>query len=207
MGKRQDNLIALLKTHTNKVDCEFIPKPQFQHYKDSKYYQELIRIYRSLGGKQNEIPFNIGKYDCIVNGMIVELDEENHFNRYRAITLKAGIYQNGKTLNLERYLDYCKTYEDKCNTHGGYWSNNSTEKLFGKSNNNGNLNGEGSSRWKQRAFYDLLKDHIPLILDIPVKRISIYDTIILGSTRYKINDILKGSDKRFAESIYKTIFS
>ena len=207
MGARQENLINLLKVTSDKVDCEVISKPTLEDYKRSIYYNELLSIYKALNGGQPEIPFNIGKYDCIINGTIVELDEENHFNRYRAITLQATIYKKKNVLNNESYLGYCKLFETKCQARGGYWQNDSSDRQFNNSDIAGSFQSKGSSRWKQRAFYDLLKDHIPFILDIPVKRISIYDTIEVNKIPYTINNILNKGDKAFAPAIFKTIFS
>jgi hypothetical protein len=207
MKVREINLIKLLKLTTDKVNCEVILKPQLADYKDSCFYNQLYSIYTKFGGIQNEVPFNIGSYDCIVNGTIVELDEENHFNRYRAITLEADIYNDDSTLKKGKYLNYCKVYESKCGKGGGFWSNDSSDRWFGKSNSPGNLVNPGSSRWKQRAFYDLLKDHIPYILGIPVKRISIYETIAVGRTQHSVNDILMGLHTQYAQPIYKKLFS
>src|ERR1700733_15114844 len=111
MKQRETNIINLLKQCSDKVDCEIIIKPQLTDYKNSQFYKELNSIYKKLDGTQNEIPFNIGNYDCIVNRTIVELDEENHFNRYRATTLQAGIYKNSTTLKKDNYLSYCNLYE------------------------------------------------------------------------------------------------
>jgi hypothetical protein len=44
----------------------------------------------------------------------------------------------------------------------------------------------GSSRWKQRAYNDLLRDISSRILDVPVLRISIFDTF----DGHKVNDLL-----------------
>jgi len=52
---------------------------------------------------------------------------------------------------------------------------NSIEKMFIKSGLEGDLVGNGSSRWRQRAYYDFLKDIISSIRNIPIIRISIYD--------------------------------
>ena len=67
----------------------------------------------------------------------------------------------------------------KAGRYGEKWCNSSTEKLFGKSSINGDLNGNGSSRWKQRAFYDFLKDISYLFMDINIIRISVWDEIII----------------------------
>ena len=69
--------------------------------------------------------------------------------------------------------------------------NDSSEKLFIKSNDNGCLNGTGSSRWRQRAFYDFLRDVTGLIKGIPVIRLSVYQ-IFKGK---KVQEIIESKDK------------
>ena len=64
----------------------------------------------------------------------------------------------------------------KAGSYGGKWKNSSTDTQFKPSNEEGVLDGNGSSRWKQRAFYDFLKDVHGIVRGIPVIRISIYDT-------------------------------
>jgi len=205
MGKRQEILINLLKTQSSKVNCAVISKPTVIDFKKSKCYNELLKIYRSLGGGQPEIPFNIGAYDCTIDGTIVELDEENHFNRYRLLTLQSDNYSSNSILVKDNYLSFCKAYESKCQARGGYWSSPSSEKQFGKSDEPGQFIKGGSSRWKQRAFYDLLKDHIPQLLGVPVKRISIYDSIDINESKISIDNVLKKGEKQYAPFIYKRI--
>lgn len=205
--ERETNLIELLKLQSKKADCSAVPKPQLIDYKSQQFYSELLSIYHKLNGTQKDIPFNIGNYDCVIDNTIVELDEENHFNRYRYITLEATIYKKNGVLNKERYSSYCKLYEDKCRKNGGFWCNDSSDRLFGQSDLPGIIGKHGSSRWKQRAFYDMLKDHIPLILNVPVKRISIYDEIIFDNKKLTIDNILKSGDKKFASVVYNKIFN
>ena len=69
--------------------------------------------------------------------------------------------------------------------------NDSSEKLFIKSNDNGCLNGTGSSRWRQRAFYDFLRDVTGLIKGIPVIRLSVYQTF----KGKKVQEIIESKDK------------
>lgn len=175
--------------------------PSLVNYKVSDYYAEIFSIYKELGGIQNEIPFFISKLDYFNKGKIVELDEENHFNRYRKITLRASIYESGKTLDKNSYIQYCRLFESNCQTHGGYWENSSTKKKFGPSDEPGILNKLGSSRWKQRAFYDMLKDFIPYFTNISIKRISIYDKIDYNGNNLSIGNILQSGDLKYKEVI------
>lgn len=63
--------------------------------------------------------------------------------------------------------------------------------MFIKSNDNGCLNGAGSSRWRQRAFYDFLRDVTGLIKGIPVIRLSVYQTF----KGKKVQEIIESKDK------------
>jgi hypothetical protein len=62
--------------------------------------------------------------------------------------------------------------------------------MFLKSNADGDLSDNGSSRWRQRAYYDFIKDVTSSIKRIPILRISIYDKF-RGRT---IGDILSSND-------------
>ncbi|WP_314321453.1 hypothetical protein [Prevotella nigrescens] len=155
------------------------------------FSNEVERIYKELGGTLDDFPINFGSWDISTPEFIIELDEENHFNRYRQQTLNSDIYQKIKGFPLNEYQQYCIKYESRCITHGGYWKNNSSENQFIKSDDNGILNGSGSSRWKQRAFYDLLRDVTGLIKGIPVIRLSIYQTFKGKS----VQDIIRTKDE------------
>jgi len=65
------------------------------------------------------------------------------------------------------------------------------EKQFGQAAPARDLSGTGSPRWKQRAFYDFIKDLSPLIISVSMARISIWDEIKVKQKSFLINDILK----------------
>ena len=116
-----------------------------------------------------------------VNYLAIELDEEQHFNRYRTITLSCPEYLRMPWFPLSPYQDYCLTFEPLClakASHLGYWSTMGSVKTFGPPGPKGVLTGSGSPRWKQRAYYDYLRDIIPLVCPVlRVARLSIYDNI------------------------------
>lgn len=79
---------------------------------------------------------------------------------------------------------------------------NSSEKFFLKSNDYGVLEGNGSSRWRQRAFNDFLKDVNSVIRNKPVIRVSIYDEYD-GET---IGSILNRRDrKKTTDFVYSVL--
>lgn len=73
---------------------------------------------------------------------------------------------------------FCDEYESNClsaASWGNNWKTDSAERQFGHSDPEGCLGEKGSSRWKQRAFYDLLKDVANLMMKRPVIRFSIWE--------------------------------
>lgn len=163
-------------------------------------YSEVKSMYKELGGTQEDPPLTFGPWDISTPKFIIELDEENHFNRYRYKTLNSAIYQEIKGFRLDEYRCFCTLYESSCRKHGGFWKNNSSEMLFVKSDDNGCLDGAGSSRWRQRAFYDFLRDVTGLIKEIPVIRLSIYQTF----KDRKVYDIIESKDKAMILDLVRT---
>jgi hypothetical protein len=70
------------------------------------------------------------------------------------------------------------------------WSNASSEREFEPPGERGQLAGDGSPRWKQRAFYDYIKDLAPRTIGVPISRISIYDTVSINGARTTIDGLL-----------------
>ena len=98
-------------------------------------------------------------------------------------------------------------YEFECLKAGKYsrkWSNPSCDKMFGTANEQGNLDQNGSSRWKQRAFYDFIKDVSYLTTNIPVVRLSIYQNILIGDRSYSLGEALQ-NEKIHDEILKKEI--
>lgn len=153
---------------------------------DRKY---VLDLYQRLGGVQAEPKLRPGSWDASFAGLVVELDEEFHFNRYRAVTLT--------TSNLpwtSVYLDYSRLHEGRCLQRarvGGRWSNPSCERQFGPAAPPGDLGAPGGApRWKQRALYDAMKDHVPRLgFGVQVARVAVFDQIN-GCT---VEDILRGT--------------
>ncbi|MDB4904034.1 MAG: hypothetical protein JWQ63_3315 [Mucilaginibacter sp.] len=176
MGRRQNNLKKIVHSICEE---EKQLKPSSSEILTSKYSNHIFEAYSFFEGKLNVPPTGFGPWDISTNKFIIELDEERHFNRYRFSTLESPFYKKYEYFSLTDYKAYCKEKEKNClkaAQFGGNWKNNSTEKHFCKSNLNGVLDDNGSSRWKQRAYYDFLKDITSKILKVPLIRISVYDT-------------------------------
>lgn len=159
---------------------------------------ELLTVYKSIGGCLEMAPFKFGSWDIFTDNFIIELDEEQHFNRYRKKTLESSIYKKYNWFNVDVYNTYCIEKENIClkkAKRGGYWKNNSTEKQFGIASLNGDFSGNGSPRWKQRAFYDFCRDLYSKVNNIPVYRFSIYDEMINNGQKIILGKALENNDK------------
>lgn len=177
MKLRETNLVNLI---SKEYGLSTIKKKFKVNELSKSQKSELVKVYHSIGGILKEVPVRFGSWDIVTDNFIIELDEEQHFNRYRKITLESSIYENYKWFDVKKYKIYCDEKELICLKkagYGGYWKNDSTERQFGLASEKGDLSGNGSPRWKQRAFYDFCRDFYSIVFEIPVYRFSIYDKI------------------------------
>ena len=79
---------------------------------------EVRRLYEQLGGCRRDVRFAPGGWDLVTtDGLAVELDEQFHFTRYRAMTLRT---QRLAALPwAEPYLEYCAQFETAAARGGG----------------------------------------------------------------------------------------
>jgi hypothetical protein len=178
--KMEDNLIKLFRDAS--LDCYTGERPtiRFRYLEGSELGHEVQSVYRELGGGLPSPPDRVGHWDMVVEDVPVELDESRHFNRYRATTLRSSIYAKVNGFDVRYYARLCDEMESECLRHarfGGYWTNPSCETQFGPSSAPGDLTGGGAPRWKQRAFYDFLKDVNGFLERRHVIRFSIYDSV------------------------------
>ncbi|BBY44183.1 hypothetical protein MCEL_24780 [Mycolicibacterium celeriflavum] len=141
---------------------------------------QVVELFEILGGRTPMPPLRPGAWDLAFDaGVVVELDEELHFNRYRAKVLQTSWASD---LPWHRvYLAHCRDREQECLAAGKWgkrWTNPSCEAVFGPPGAPGDLVGTGSPRWKQRALYDAVKDvaglHSP---NLRLCRLSIWDRV------------------------------
>lgn len=117
-----------------------------------------------------------GPWDMqLTDGTFVELDEENHFTRYRAMALQSPWAQSLPW--GARWAEYCRDYEGKAQARGAYWHTARAGQMFGASDPPRSFKGGGSARWKQRALYDSMKDLAAASGSVSLARLSIYDKI------------------------------
>jgi hypothetical protein len=146
-------------------------------------------LYRLLGVVQEQPIFRPGDWDLPFAGpLLVELDEELHFNRYRCATLDTS--WEADLPWTDEYRRYCVEHERECldaADWGKRWVNESTARMFSGGPPR-ELDGDGAPRWKQRALYDALKDTLPLVGCGRLARIATYDDV----SGVKIGTMLDG---------------
>ncbi|WP_346234070.1 DUF7255 family protein [Parafrigoribacterium mesophilum] len=135
--------------------------------------------YRRLGGRLDTPPLRPGSWDLAFEGeLLVELDEELHFNRYRHLTLEPEWAANLPWRS--KYSAYSVDREVDCLSAGKWgqrWTTSSSESLFGTADTPGTFLTSGAPRWKQRALYDAMKDALAAVGVVRLARLSIYDAV------------------------------
>lgn len=167
----------------------------------SAYYDEILSVYRRLGGILPVVPCNLKKGDIVLPDIIVELDEEQHFNRYRLVTLESPLYNKLGKFPLDQYRLFCREHEKACRSDGKFWTSDPCEIQFGKAGERGVLDGQGAPRWKQRAFYDFLKDVSVLIIDTQYVRVSIYDKVKYSGLVKTVDYVIRNQEQDGIEAI------
>ena len=148
-------------------------------------------VYQRLNGIQSRDAFDADPepWDLSVDGLLVELDDQRHFNRYRLCTLASPIYAQ-LTFPLREYRDWCVTHERTLRS--GIWTNEACERLFGPAGPEKGLTplggavdvadidvstGTGSPCLRQRALHDFVKDAWVLCSDVRASRVSVWDFV------------------------------
>lgn len=140
----------------------------------------MVDVYRALGGVRDDAEFTAGVWDfACSDGLFVEFDEALHFNRYRPVTLQTS--WSSELPWAQDYSGYSGTMEGMClkdGKSGGRWASPSSDAMFGGSDAPGVFSEKGSSRWKQRALYDAVRDaHARFTPGLTLARVSIHDEI------------------------------
>lgn len=138
--------------------------------------------YLQLGGIQVTPLLKPVGWDLSLRGpsgrLVVELDEQQHFTRYRHATL-SGAWAEALPWALD-YRRYCQTREgDALATHasGGFWESIGSTTQFGEGAHPGDLAGAGSPGWKQRALYDAMRDAAAATGAVRLARLAVHDDL------------------------------
>lgn len=178
IGKREVKLGELLERAGLRRAPARPPAPRMGDHPDADEW--ALDLYQILGGTQPAPKLRPGAWDLVFEDLVIELDEEQHFNRYRADTLAPSWC--GALPWLTDYQKQSKSREKdslRKASFGGFWSNPSCVGLFGPPAPPRALDSLGGSpRWKQRALYDAMKDaHALLVLGVPFARLSVHDEV------------------------------
>ncbi len=213
MGKMQQSLERLLSV-AGECTKRTLRVPRWADVRSVGVEAAIESVYQNLGGGGSSLEDvfsglrNLRAWDIEVDGIALELDEALHFNRYRATTLRSALYAGLKGFPLTAYQKYCAEYESEClssGSYGGKWSNPSCERQFGSAAVAGNLEGGGSPRWKQRAFYDFVKDLSPLFSGLRLARIAVWDQIPDGKQIRRVADILKNPSASSPDTLLRHV--
>lgn len=204
MGLRETTFAAILVDAGLDTSTTMLPVPTFESIVVAGLGDLATQMYRRLGGIMSLPRIAPREWDVVAGGVAWELDEEQHFNRYRLITLRSGIYRRLKSFDRTSYRRYCVAHEHRCLRKAGrqgYWTNKSTVAEFGPGGEPGVFSGGGSPRWKQRAYYDFVKDLSPLLLNLRMVRVSVWDAIAGESRTASVGWVLDqvGQGRRGAE--------
>ena len=111
MGERQKYLEEIINSYISEMNKNKYKKLSIRDIINSKYENDILAVYKELGGVTDNFAFRIDGYDVQADKFVIELDEELHFNRYRKITLQSELYNEPKKFPLENYKKYCEVYE------------------------------------------------------------------------------------------------
>jgi hypothetical protein len=119
---RARHLHALLERHGYRAELEggfHAPRPDVASMPDN-LADETMAVYRDLAVHRlprdgESFPtFRPDDWDLRVEGVLIELDEERHFNRYRGQTLRASAYERLEAFPLETFRAFCVQHESDC---------------------------------------------------------------------------------------------
>lgn len=204
---REENLQQVLLS-------KYIPADELNHnfstweLQGTFYEKVFLECYKSLGGKADfpeikyHVPFmEFGRFSVL-------LDEDIHFNKYRAKTLRSPFYESLSSFPLMKYKSYSRKYETEClkaGTSNPAWTNQEAERHFGPSQSSGDLGLSGSSGWKLIAFKDYAVDLIARQRKIRLLRISIWDDLLINKKLTKFNEVLMSPGSAETELILKFV--
>jgi hypothetical protein len=131
-GARANALQALLVQAGYRPMEQHVSPPRIASL-SSELRAGVMDLYRGFGGTGAVVLLRPGAWDLLFDGsLIVELDEELHFNRYRAATLEPAWAASLPW--RDDYLYFSTQYETACLAAaqwGKRWTNPSCERHFG----------------------------------------------------------------------------
>lgn len=174
-GAREAALAALLSESGFGANRATAPRPTLSAL-PRELTESIMALYRELGGILEAPRLAPARWDLeLEDGTLVEFDEQQHFTRYRAATLRPD--WDVRLPWSDAYQIYCNVHEPLAVGFGGFWTSPFTERQFGTAGSRGDFEGRGSPRAKQRALYDAIRDAHAVAGVVRLARVSIYDQV------------------------------
>jgi hypothetical protein len=187
------HLLSILQASDLPIDIEFNLEvnPSFLKGKGETL---LKSVFEELDGKGNIPVLEHLKFDFKINRYLFIYDDAVHFNRYRLLTLKSELYSVFSFPWVDSYKRLCRTFEKECIKAGlqdRIWNGPPiASRIYGKSEEPGDLSGNGSSGWKLNAYNDVQYDLISRLHGYKLIRIPEYENLMIGGSLKKIDDLL-----------------
>jgi hypothetical protein len=187
------HLIANLRLSELPVEADFQLEVNPSYLK-GKGESLLNTVFEDLQGKGRIPILERLKIDFKINRFLFVYDDAVHFNRYRLSTLKTELYSTFSYPWVDSYKRLCRNFERECLKAGlqdRIWNGPPiASKVFGKSEEYGDLSGNGSAGWKLNAYNDVQYDLITRLHGFKLVRIPVYENLMTGGSLKKIDDLL-----------------
>lgn len=156
--------------------------------------EELLALSSSLAVKECDIPEKALPLDIEVNGVVIALDDEPQFNRYRLQTLQSPVYSLPLIYDLSRYKKYCQ--DELISGHGDMPSAGTAGKKLQDRASLQKVAGPQEDFYKLQAVNDFMQDLLPLVHYVPLLRLSVYDQIMTPSGSKSLHALLIEDNRR-----------
>lgn len=156
--------------------------------------EELQALSSSLDVKECDIPEKALPLDIEVNGVVIALDDETQFNRYRLQTLQSPVYSLPLIYDLSRYKKYCQ--DGHVNGNGDLPPAGNAGKKLQNRTSLQKAAGTQDDYYKFQAVNDFMQDLLPLVHYVPLLRLSVYDQIITPSGSKSLHTLLVEDNRR-----------
>jgi hypothetical protein len=187
------HLIDILRLSELPVETDFHLEVN-PSYLNGKGETLLKAVFEDLHGKGRMPILEHLKIDFKINRFLFVYDDPVHFNRYRLSTLKSELYSAFTFPWADSYKRLCRNFERECLKAGlqeRIWNGPPiASKVFGKSEEYGDLSGNGSAGWKLNAYNDVQYDLITRLHGFKLMRIPVYENLMTGGSLKKIDDLL-----------------
>jgi hypothetical protein len=187
------HLLNILQASDLPIDVDFHLEVTPSYLK-GKGETLLKSIFEELEGKGSMPVLEHLKFDFKINRYLFVYDDAVHFNRYRLSTLKSELYTVFSFPWVDSYKRLCRTFEKECIKAGlqdRIWNGPPiASRIYGKSEQPGDLSGNGSSGWKLNAYNDVQYDLISRLHGFKLIRIPEYENLMIGGSLKKIDDLL-----------------